>query len=124
LSAPPFGRRLNNRQHRLQCLPQFTADVLSCHATYNAQGAWRDNLVFLRLLAKRNRNNCIKQLDWVIPNQIPANFDSKIFPACALPSGGSRKIGLQEHSVDPDVPLSTVHDTFLHLLIFDPFYSL
>jgi hypothetical protein len=32
-----FGRRLHNRQQRLQRFPQFITVFFSCHVTYNAQ---------------------------------------------------------------------------------------
>ncbi|MCF1445075.1 hypothetical protein ACI2TE_26030, partial [Ralstonia nicotianae] len=42
--------RLHNRQQRLQCLPQFIADLLSCHANNNAQPPAFDDLVLLAAL--------------------------------------------------------------------------
>ncbi len=33
--------------------PQFIADLLSCHVTYNAQGPWLDDLVLLAALSSR-----------------------------------------------------------------------
>ncbi|MGA3994590.1 hypothetical protein ACI2VK_25955, partial [Ralstonia nicotianae] len=43
--------RLHNRQQRLQCLPQFIADLLSCHANNNAQPPAFDDLVLLAALS-------------------------------------------------------------------------
>ncbi|WP_248137208.1 hypothetical protein, partial [Ralstonia pseudosolanacearum] len=54
-----FGRRLHNRQQRLQCLPQFIADLLSCHANNNAQPPAFDDLVLLAALSAGGRwGNC------------------------------------------------------------------
>ncbi|MGA4104491.1 hypothetical protein ACI2S5_26645, partial [Ralstonia nicotianae] len=44
---------LHNRQQRLQCLPQFIADLLSCHANNNAQPPALDDLVLLAALSNR-----------------------------------------------------------------------
>ncbi|MFV8646081.1 hypothetical protein ACNREK_17730, partial [Ralstonia pseudosolanacearum] len=49
------------RQQRLQCLPQFIADLLSCHATYNAQSAWRDDLVLLATLNMNLQANMLNE---------------------------------------------------------------
>ncbi|MGA4136448.1 hypothetical protein ACI2SX_11095, partial [Ralstonia nicotianae] len=47
--------RLHNRQQRLQCLPQFIADLLSCHANNNAQPPAFDDLVLLAALRRCGR---------------------------------------------------------------------
>ncbi|MGA4404852.1 hypothetical protein ACI2UB_08915, partial [Ralstonia nicotianae] len=53
--------RLHNRQQRLQCLPQFIADLLSCHANNNAQPPAFDDLVLLAALSGRVLSSCRKQ---------------------------------------------------------------
>ncbi|MGA3807590.1 hypothetical protein ACI2TB_21565, partial [Ralstonia nicotianae] len=54
--------RLHNRQQRLQCLPQFIADLLSCHANNNAQPPAFDDLVLLATLSANGRKSAWIQL--------------------------------------------------------------
>ncbi|MEQ6352891.1 hypothetical protein ABRY59_25010, partial [Ralstonia pseudosolanacearum] len=44
-------------QQRLQCLPQFIADLLSCHANNNAQPPAFDDLVLLATLSSKGPNS-------------------------------------------------------------------